>query len=135
MTTPTPDHPTQLPAVPEELYRQWRNDNHLDALADEWLRVHIDRAAAWAWAQREEDVREAEQRGAATQLQTCVEWVRDYLHQPNTANAMREDCSRRPAPPTLREQALAILADDNRNRLSMEDVALIREALQDGADG
>lgn len=74
--------------------------------------------------------------GADQELEACCEWIRDYLHQPNTANALREN--RRPKPPSLKEQALKMLAPINspvmpgtpEYRLYEPQVDIIRRALE-----
>jgi hypothetical protein len=113
MTTPTPDRPTQPPAVPEELRRQWHGEWVANSLytssvyALDRERHMVDRAAAWAWTQREEEVQKAKQRGADAELEASIDVLRS-LHLPDGyVTRLRE--ARRPAPPTLREQALAVL--------------------------
>ena len=138
-TTPTPHRPTQPPAVPEELRRQWHGEwvaNSLYTSSDYALdreRHMVGRAAAWAWTQREEEVREAEQRGANAELEACCEWLTACNLGHLAANLQ---LIRRPAPPTLREQALAVVDKLGLlHRPSLYEIALIRVALQEGADG
>jgi hypothetical protein len=146
MTTPTPDRPTQPPAVPEELRRQWHGEwvaNSLYVSSDYALdreRHMVGRAAAWAWTQREDEVREAKRQGDAmadAELEACCEWLRADQEEDGIANALR--AARRPAPPTMREQALALVSKRMGNgqcpRFFEAELALIREALQEGADG
>jgi len=143
MTTPTPDRPTQPPAVPDELLVQWINEATAEGSFEPiYSRALARRVNDWAWSQREaladEEVRQAEQRGAEAELEACCEWLcsEDILEP--AIDALR--AARRPAPPTLREQALAALytrLNDHPNpldevRISME---LAIRALQEGADG
>ena len=141
--TPTPDRPTQPPAVPDELLAQWINEATAEGSFEPiYSRALARRLTAWAWSQREDDVREAEQRGADAELEGCCEWLRDQGGCHGIATMLR--AARRPAPPTLREQALAdvlylrgmegalldISGDSLHERLSR-----ITAALQEGADG
>ncbi len=139
MTTPTPDRPTQPPAVPDALRRQWHGEWNAKSLYTSPIfgpdreRHMVGRAAAWAWTQREEEVREAEQRGANAELEACCEWL-TACNLGHLAANLRT--IRRPAPPTLREQALAVVDKLGLlHRPSLDEIALIREALQESADG
>jgi hypothetical protein len=93
-------------------------------------------AIAWAWAQREPELQAAEQRGADEELEACCEVLRENLLRSRLLSDLtieRLRAARRPAPPTLREQALAVLrtAEDDGAALTTGDVALIRQALQE----
>ena len=130
MTNPTPIQPptTQPPAVPEGLLAQWRNQAILSGLdlvdRQDWM---ARAAAAWAGAQRGEEVREAEQRGADAEYSACHTWLDINGCPSRFIDGLRE--ARRPSPPTLREQALKALRErlDNpmvvhlpENRAAME---------------
>jgi len=143
----TPDTPPQPPAVPDAVMHIWRNDaptvpGSVDR--EEWLMQH---AAAWGWSQRDEELREAEQRGADAELDGCLDWLG---RQPGCVvqyHILRDlRAARRPAPLTLREQALAALhkapisADGTgasavlTYQLDAHTFALALQALQEGAD-
>ena len=148
-TTPTPDHRTQPPAVPDALLAQWRREAGTFTPCELTDRIAYvaNRAAAWAWSQRDEEVREADQRGADAELEACCEWLLLEPSLPDIARELR--AARRPAPPTLREQALAALQREaGRDRSSTRGtendgfvivtettLALALQALQEGADG
>jgi hypothetical protein len=83
-----------------------------------------DAAAAWAWSQRDEDVQKAEQRGADAELEACCEWLRDQGGCHGIATMLH--AARRPAPPTLREQALAALDEPARDALLRPADALLQ---------
>jgi hypothetical protein len=143
MTDPTP---TQPPTVPEGLLAQWRNQAILSGLdlvdRQDWM-AHA--AAAWAWAQREPELQAAEQRGADARLKDICSWL--YIYQCGDYQEIIEDLRGRyrPAPPTLREQALAALEHEVRGDYSTTKgtkndgfsvvtdttIALIRQALQE----
>ena len=145
MTTPTPDRTTQPPAVPDELLVQWINEATAEEATAEsrFGPALARRLTAWTWAQREEEVQEARRQGEAmadAELEACCQWLRDQPGCHGLATMLR--ATRRPAPPTLREQALARLNSAWKGRTSQGglmldtfDVALIRGALQEGADG
>jgi hypothetical protein len=142
----TPDRPTQPPAVPDALLAQIAMSCDVECDLTPFgakpplaIRLFAEKAIAWAHAQREEEVREAEQRGADAELEACCQWL--LLDPPLTGIARELRESRRPAPPTLREQALAALRErltdpgvvmSGENRETME---LALQALQEGADG
>jgi hypothetical protein len=117
-------NPTQPPNIPAALLAEWIED--LSNLPfDPYTAEVAARGATWAWHQRTAEVQQA----ADAELEAC----RKVLKRAGW-HRLADDLlfHRRPPSPTLRERALVVLADDNRNRLSMEDLALIREALQEG---
>lgn len=129
MTNPTPDHPTQPPAVPDELLVQWINEATAEGSFEPiYSRALARRLTAWAWAQRDGEVREAEDAGYEA---ACAEL--DALGEGFLADKIR--ATRRPAPPTLREQALAALEGMQDLYPHMGNKSIIREALQEVADG
>jgi hypothetical protein len=84
---------------------------------------------------KEEGVREAMRQGetmADAELEACCEWL-TACNLGHLASNLRK--VRRPAPPTLREQALALLKPEfsQARVLTDEEVSLIRKALQEGA--
>ncbi|NBT76717.1 MAG: hypothetical protein EBT15_12285 [Betaproteobacteria bacterium] len=91
------------------------------------------RAAQWGWDQREPEIQAA----ADAELEACVQTLKD-LGWHNTAADLR--AARRPKPPSLKKQALAILAGvavhelyggaTTDNRLSADDMITIRRALE-----
>ena len=126
MTDPTP---TQPPTVPEGLRHKWLYYAPITSPEREyWLMAQ---AIAWAWAQREPELQAAEQRGADKELEACCEliegWGFTWVHELRA--------TRRPSPPTLREQALAVLRKpmtiDRKLTLVLEEVDLLCEALKE----
>jgi hypothetical protein len=74
---------------------------------------------------------EAFQAGAAQELEACVEWFQEFY---KTESWVKHDlknfrAARRPKPPSLKEQALAIL-DDCSDRLDGAHENTIRRALE-----
>ena len=137
-TDPTP-RAKPAPAVPDALLAQWRDAAWADCMSNHHaFDCHIaSSAAAWAWSQREEEVREAEQRGADAELEACVELLpSDFTIDGQT---LRE--ARRPAPPTLRERAVMALQarlDDTatvRGSYDRDAMELALQALQQNTDG
>ena len=102
------DHPI---TPPPELKLQWSGqappycDDRVDR--EVWL---IDRAAQWGYDQRSK-VNEAElQQARDEELEACCEWLADETPT-NYINALR--AARRPNPPSLKKQALAVLDPSN----------------------
>ena len=118
---------------PPELRCEWQSESRFKVISVEREDYMIDRAAQWGWDQREPEIQAA----ADAELEACCEWLQhDY---PNIgANALR--AARRPKPPSLKEQAFAILAGvavcelhgdaAPDNRLSTKDIDTIRRALE-----
>jgi hypothetical protein len=69
----------------------------------------------------------ASQWGADQELEACVEWLFKYQYD-GEVPLLR--AARRPKPPSLKEQALAILDDANRGDLGDDEMATIRRALE-----
>ncbi len=91
---------------PPELVQQW-----VDTLAWSKDQVVFTRAAQW---------------GADKELEACCMWIRK---EKSVLMAEQLDIARRPQPPTLKEQALAIL-DDCSDRLDGAHENIIRQALE-----
>ena len=95
---------------PPELVRDWaRYQNHQDPEAL-WRRIAT-LAAQW---------------GADQELEACCEWLcEDAI--PNTSNRLR--FARRPKPPSLKEQALALLDKAEDPSWDINDFSIVRQAL------
>jgi hypothetical protein len=96
---------------PPELVQQWASEKCYDKF-DCLYELHIaNRAAQW---------------GADKELDACCELMdRDFMAGPSDLRA-----ARRPRPPSLKEQALAILNDAHRGDLGNNEIATIRRALE-----
>jgi hypothetical protein len=94
---------------PPELVQQWINEE------DGLTAGHIATAAA-RW-------------GADQELEECWRWMRDEGYR-ETAQLLHS--ARRPKPPSLKEQALALVSHDFSDQpcLSEEGYAIIRRALE-----
>ena len=92
---------------PPELVRQWYDACILEGAItyDEYKFAAF--AAQW---------------GADQELEACVKWIEDCGYHPSVSEDFRD--ARRPKPPSLKQQALAALEDDE------IDVYLIRRALE-----
>jgi hypothetical protein len=91
---------------------------------DSWI---ADRAAQWGWHQRKDEIQAA----ADAELEACCEWLANDETPEPYIKALR--ASRRPKPPSLKEQALSELnltADSNGAELSLSQVKLICKALE-----
>lgn len=68
--------------------------------------------------------------GADQELKACCEWLRHGLPYESHADYLRD--ARRPKPPSLKEQALALISHDPENQpfLSEEGIATVRRALE-----
>jgi len=108
----TQDYP-KLIAPPPELVQQWRKSGPADAAVNDAYERHIaTRAAQW---------------GADQELEACCEWLKLEGHEHEHEALLT---SRRPKPPSLKEQAL-----DAHNRMmageeTQDDWAIVRRALE-----
>ena len=124
------DHPI---TPPRELKQQWREQapRYRDGGVgrEEWL---MDRSAQWGYEQRGE-VNEAKPQQARDQeLNACCDWLRhevDYGYD----LALKLRAARRPKPPSLKEQALALIddcTDPHGDYLDDNALSTIRRALE-----
>jgi hypothetical protein len=110
---------------PTELVEQW-------LCSDDYLWGPLEQTSMTITANRLQNVAtQAAQWGADQELEACCEWLcEDYM--PSTSNRLRT--TRRPKPPSLKEQALAELdripTHDNEGRTWGVDVFIIRRALE-----
>jgi hypothetical protein len=110
------------PVPPPELLEQWRNGGPSYAMANNAYEHHIAaQAARW---------------GADQELEACCDHLRDYqwgfVDRPDGTKMHRAvdlELARRPKPPSLKEQALAVL-DDCANCLDGAHENTIRRALE-----
>ena len=108
---------TPPPELVQELWDKFRKapDASVDA-AIAWTQV-ITFAAQWA---------------ADQELEACEQWVSDtFLHGTREANQLR--AARRPKPPSLKEQALALIdacTDPEGDYLDDNALSIIRRALE-----
>ena len=94
---------------PPELVEEWFNNSPIDrglTLATQ--------AAQW---------------GADQQLEACCEWLRGEYDW-GLAAALRLDAELRPDPPTLKEQALALLDKAEDPSWDINDFSIVRKALE-----
>ena len=94
---------------PPELVEEWHSNSPLDrglTLATQ--------AAQW---------------GADQQLAACCEWLRGEYDW-GLAAALRLDAELRPDPPTLKEQALALLDKAEDPSWDINDFSIVRKALE-----
>ena len=98
---------------PPELVLQWQTDWHHSKSSYVEIEVYIaTEAARW---------------GADQELEECWRWMRDEGYR-ETAQLLHS--ARRPEPPSLKEQALAILDDAHRGDLGDDEMATIRRAIE-----
>ena len=116
---------------PPELFKQWQGmprslafEAAYRAGADQQLKLDA------------EQIAQAYQKGADRELEACVSYV-DNMISGNKARALR--AARRPKPPSLKEQALSLLAKTDgpimlgnpEYRLRESEVEIIRRALNE----
>ena len=134
----TDQHPI---TPPPSLMRQWREQAPRfpegDAGREERL---IERAAQWGYDQRGE-VNEAKlQQARDEELEACISWMKKmgYWGEDGQAISLLR-AARRPKPPSLKEQALAVLDPSNtygsitqeeEYRISVAKADTIRRALE-----
>lgn len=97
-------------------------------LAKQWVKKYIDTPCSF-----EDLVNEVAQWGADQELEACIEWMGSFC--PTwTCGRRPEDVlrsNRRPKPPTLKEQALAKLAELESDEPGYEnDLEVLRRALE-----
>jgi hypothetical protein len=71
----------------------------------------------------------AVQWGANQELEACCEWLDDYLLAPKSTQLR---AARRPKPPSLKEQSLALidLIQGNKKSWDLRDLDVVRHALE-----
>ena len=100
---------------PPELVQQWGHDANLSGVP------HNDEH----WAYEQHIATRAAQYGADQELEACCEWVSQWRCMVGGSRPeVGLRAARRPKPPSLKEQALKVLEDDD------IDVYLIRRALE-----
>jgi hypothetical protein len=98
---------------PPELVQQWvQNWHSTPGLLDCRYEYIATQAAQW---------------GADQELEACVNWLDDTDCEDPQEVAQRLRAARRPKPPSLKEQALKILSQDE---WSTEEEGIIRRALE-----
>jgi hypothetical protein len=97
---------------PPELVQQWRGEA-VSNPKDTFSQSLATRAAQW---------------GADQELEACCEYVYERLKVTTVARIAQElRTARRPKPPSLKEQALAIMSQDS---WSFEEEDIVRRALE-----
>ena len=74
----------------------------------------------------------AYQAGADQELEECITWLDKYGLGRTGLTTLR--AARRPKPPTLKEQALAVLNVAHRDVLEDDQIAILRRALESTND-
>jgi hypothetical protein len=105
----TQEHPITPP--PELVIEWW---NQCTVTSDNLIRQFATQAARW---------------GADQELEACCEWIESESCLTNSVMAKRLRDARRPKPPSLKEEALAVL-DDASNRIDAAHENTIRRALE-----
>ena len=114
----TQEHPI---TPPPELFKQWFKQWEDDILNE---RDSVDHVLDRAW-------RDGFQSGADQELEACVEWVINTRAYDMSPGALR--AARRPKPPSLKEQALALIdecTDPHGDYLDDNALTIIRRALE-----
>jgi DNA replication protein DnaC len=104
---------------PPELVQQWRKSGPADVAVNNAYECHIASLAA--------------QWGADQELEACCEWLKKNTDYHMTIEFLR--AARRPKPPTLKEQALAVLEEEPEDAkelivFDVDQVKIIRRALE-----
>ena len=105
---------------PPELVEQWRTAPEYTTGKEMFTMVSM------STRRLQEVATQAARWGADQELEACCEWVNDDLAY-DVADRLRT--ARRPKPPSLKEQALALL-DDASDRLDAVHENIIRRALE-----
>jgi hypothetical protein len=112
----TQDYPKPI-APPPELVQQWRKSGPADAAVNDAYERHIaTRAAQW---------------GADQELEACIDWISVWhgLEHPELLIELLR-AARRPKPPSLKEQALALLNKAEDPSWDINDFSIVRRALE-----
>jgi hypothetical protein len=102
---------------PPDKHKQWEDDILFE-------RENVDVTLDCAW-------RDGFRAGADQELEACIEWVTEILELPVSATVLRT--TRRPKPPSLKEQALLALEDGDTGpgaSLTPVEVCIIRRTLE-----
>jgi hypothetical protein len=95
------DHPVKVPA---ELVKEWMAELYgTPTFIGEVTTGLADRAAQWAWDQREPELQER----ADQELEACCEYLQSEI---GPLEAAHFRAARRPKPPTLAEQGIEALS-------------------------
>ena len=114
----TDNHPI---TPPDELVEKWSPSIAIDQATVKNFKVLATQAARW---------------GADQELEACCEWmVKNFWLEPQGKSITNLRAARRPKPPSLKEQAQRILVEngttlDGRMELDLDDIAIIRRALE-----
>jgi hypothetical protein len=73
-------------------------------------------------------IEKAYQAGADQELEACCEWLKDFPHFIGIEEQLR--AARRPKPPTLKEQAMALLDMAEDPSWDINDFSIVRRALE-----
>ena len=99
---------------PRELVREWYGSEDCPDGANALANYLCTQAAQW---------------GADQELKACCEWLECNYNYPQVNHPLR--AARRPKPPSLKEQALAVIENSTIcDHLSPQDAAIIRRALE-----
>ena len=111
----------QHPITPSpELVQQWRATPEYTDLSEKLFLVTL------TTKKLQDIATQAAQWGADQELEACCEWLcEDAI--PNTSNRLR--FARRPKPPSLKEQALALLDKAEDPSWDINDFSIVRQAL------
>ena len=105
---------------PPKLVREWLGTYFGTTIAGEMSEVELALAT------------QAAQWGSDQELEACCEWFQEFY---KTESWVKHDLkhlrtARRPKPPSLKEQALALLDKAEDPRWDIEDFSIVREALE-----
>jgi hypothetical protein len=113
--------------VPQELRDKWRKEAPSDYRDyNELLDYIIAQAAQWGWDQREPEIQAA----ADAELKAICEWLHWQKLATHSELIPSLRAARRPKPPSLKEQALALLQPGETRLLNREQQDVIRQALE-----
>ena len=97
-----------------------------DELVDKWTSLANEEEGQEVWSSI---AAQAAQWGADQELEACCEWLRGEYDW-GLAAALRLDAELRPDPPSLKEQALALLDKAEDPSWDINDFSIVRKALE-----
>ena len=126
----TQEHPIR---PPHELVQQWVSLACENEGYETWQDLAT-QAARWGADQQlqldAEQVNRAWQRGADQELEACVEWFKNRGYHSDVYQDLLT--ARRPKPPSLKEQSIALIdkIQGNKEMWDIRDLDIIRQALE-----
>ena len=120
----TDNHPI---TPPPELLQEWIDEPQY--LSEDWLGKRMN-MVSMNEVKFKEIINKASQYGADQELEACCEWFANDVVSEVVSVVTELRAARRPKPPSLKEQALALLDKAENPSWDINDFSIIRQALE-----